>query len=102
MNERADALSTIIVQAVAPEHHPLFRYTGFYFAATGGQGNQAFVGDTFQKLMKEQSAITWTQAARDEDAQGHVWASYYFIGACILFLSWSLVFAAAIATALRR
>jgi hypothetical protein len=69
MNERAEAL-------------------GCYLAATGGKGNQAFVAGVFQKMVREQSCVGWTDAALIEDAQYHSWARTYFIGALVLALVW--------------
>jgi hypothetical protein len=86
MNERADALSAIVQQAIAPGQEPLFRYAGCYMAATGAKGSQGFVAGVFQKMVREQSCVGWTQAALDEDAQCHTWATYYVILAGVLFL----------------
>jgi hypothetical protein len=87
MNERANSLSLIVLQAVAPERDPLFRYAGCYLAATGPKGNQGFVAGVIQKLVREQSSVSWTQAALTEDAQSRTWANYYFLLACLLFLA---------------
>jgi hypothetical protein len=86
MNERADSLSMIVQQAVAPQNDTLLRYAGCYMAATGPKGNQGFVAGVFQKLVKEQSSVTWTQAALTQDAQCRTWASYYFLLALLLFV----------------
>ncbi|HZZ80012.1 MAG TPA: type VI secretion protein IcmF/TssM N-terminal domain-containing protein [Gemmataceae bacterium] len=101
MNERADPLSTIILHAIAPQNHPTFRYTGFYFAATGNKANQAFIADVFQKMLKEQSSVTWTDAAKEENASNLSWANLYFMAACGLFIVWALLLAATIAIARR-
>ena len=77
MNERADAVCDIVLSAMIPEKEPMFRYSGFYFAATGPVGIQGFIAGVFQKLVKEQASVTWTQAAVDEDAESFTWASYY-------------------------
>jgi hypothetical protein len=88
MNERAEALGWIISRAIAPENDSMFRYAGCYLAATGGKGNQAFVAGVFQKMVREQSCVGWTDAALIEDAQYHSWARTYFIGALVLALVW--------------
>jgi IcmF-related N-terminal domain len=88
MNERTDSLALIVQQAIAPERDALFRYSGCYLSATGEKGSQAFVAGVFQKLVKEQSAVSWTQTALAEDSQCHVWASYYFIMALVLLVVW--------------
>jgi IcmF-related N-terminal domain len=77
MNERAESVAGIVQQAIAPENAPLFRYAGFYFAATGAKGAQAFVAGIVQKMVKEQSSVSWTQAALAEDADCHRWAKFY-------------------------
>ena len=74
MNERAVSLELIVHNAIAPEGEPLFRYSGCYMAATGGRGSQAFVAGVFQKLVKEQSGVSWTDAALAEDAESRTWA----------------------------
>jgi hypothetical protein len=91
MNDRADALASIVEHAVASQD--LFRYTGCYLAATGGAGSQAFVAGVFEKLAKEQSSVTWTQAAKQEDIESRRWANYYFMIATVLFLAWCGVLA---------
>lgn len=88
MNERAEALSWIISRAIAPESDSLFRYAGCYLAATGPKGSQGFVAGVFQKLVKEQSCVGWTEAAIVEDTDFHTWAKYYFALAVLLALSW--------------
>jgi hypothetical protein len=101
MNERAEPLSTIILNAIAPQNDATFRYTGFYFAATGNKANQAFIADVIQKMLKEQSSVTWTEAAKQEDAANLSWANIYFMAACGLFIAWALLLAATIAIARR-
>jgi hypothetical protein len=86
MNQRAESLSTIITQAVAPENDSLYRYAGCYLSATGPKGNQAFVAGVFQKMVKEQSCVGWTEAALEEDVQSRTWANYYLILSGVLFL----------------
>jgi hypothetical protein len=99
MNDRADALSSIIEHAIsAPD---LFRYSGCYLAATGGAGSQAFVAGVFEKLAKEQSSVTWTAAAKEEDVQSHLWANYYFMTTVVLFLAWCALLAYGIYKAYR-
>ena len=102
MNERAEALNMILQQAIAPNHGPLFRYAGCYLAATGEKGNQAFVAGVFQKLVKEQSAVSWTEAARAEDGQCHMWANYYFMSALVLLVLWVLLLAGIVSGILVR
>ena len=87
MNDRAASLELIIHHAIAPEGETLFRYSGCYLAATGGKGNQAFTAGVFQKLVKEQSGVSWTEAALAEDAESRTWATYYLILSCVLFVS---------------
>jgi hypothetical protein len=87
MNERAASLELIVHNAIAPENEPLFRYSGCYMAATGGRGSQAFVAGVFQKLVKEQSGVSWTDAALAEDAECRTWATYYLILAFALLVS---------------
>lgn len=100
INDRADALVTIVEHAMlSQEKHP-FRYTGCYLAATGGAGNQAFVSGVFEKLSKEQSSVTWTPAAKEEDAEGHSWANFYFMAAAVLFLGWCALLAYGIYSAM--
>jgi hypothetical protein len=91
MNERADALNVIIQQAIAPGNDSLLRYAGFYLAATGPVGSQAFVTGVFSKMLKEQSCVSWTQAALAEDRQCRTWANYYFMLALVLGLLWVLL-----------
>jgi len=86
MNQRADALGTIVLQAVAPENDSLFRYAGCYLSATGPKGSQGFVAGVFQKMVKEQSCVGWTEAALEEDVQSRVWANYYLLFSGFLFL----------------
>ena len=88
MNERAESLRTIILRAIMPDNEPVFRYTGCYLAATGPKGSQAFVAALIEKMIKEQSAVTWTDHALAEDANNHAWANDYFLAACVLFLAW--------------
>ena len=89
MNERAEPLSSIILQAIAPENESLYRYAGFYLAATGdSKAKQAFVAGIVEKMIREQNAVTWTQAAKAEDAQCRAWAGYYFITAWVLLIVW--------------
>ena len=87
MNERADSLSLILQQAVAPQNGSLLRYSGCYLTATGPRGNQGFVAGVFQKLVKEQSSVSWTQEALAEDAHSHTRGNYYFLLAILLFLA---------------
>jgi hypothetical protein len=77
MNERADPVCDIVLSAMMPENEPMFRYSGFYFAATGAVGVQGFIAGVFQKLVKEQASVTWTQAALDSDAECYASASTY-------------------------
>jgi hypothetical protein len=77
MNERAEAVCDIVLTAVMPEKEEMFRYSGFYFAATGPVGMQGFIAGVFQKLVKEQASVTWTQAALDADENAYATASYY-------------------------
>ncbi len=86
MNERANSLAVIVQQAIAPANAPLFRYSGCYMAATGAKGSQGFVAGVFQKLVKEQSGVSWTEAALAEDAQSRTWANYYLILSVVLFV----------------
>ena len=92
MNDRADAVGSIVRQVIAPESDSLFRYAGFYLAATGAKGKQAFVAGILEKLVREQNAVTWTQAAKAEDGQCRAWANYYFLAAWALFLLWGALF----------
>ena len=77
MNERADPVCDIVLSAMMPENEPMFRYSGFYFAATGAVGVQGFIAGVFQKLVKEQASVTWTQAALDADAECYASANSY-------------------------
>ena len=77
MNERTEAVCDIVLSAVMPEKEEVFRYSGFYFAATGPVGMQGFIAGVFQKLVKEQASVTWTQAALDADEEAYANASYY-------------------------
>jgi hypothetical protein len=40
-------------------------------------GVQGFIAGVFQKLVKEQASVTWTQAALDEDAKYYASANSY-------------------------
>ena len=91
----------IIQQAIAPGQEPLFRYAGCYLAATGEKGSQGFVAGVFQKLLREQSAVSWTQAALYEDGQSHTWANYYFMLALVLLVLWALFLAGLVTGILR-
>jgi len=93
MNERAEALSWIISRAIAPEEDAMFRYSGCYLAATGPKGSQGFIAGVFQKMVKEQSAVGWTDAALHEDAQFHTWAKCYLVLAIVLALAWCALLA---------
>jgi hypothetical protein len=86
MNQRADSLSTIVLEAVGPENDSLYRYAGCYLAATGPKGNQAFVAGVFQKMVKEQSCVGWTEAALAEDSQSRTWANYYLMLSGVMFI----------------
>ncbi|MSU79252.1 MAG: hypothetical protein EXS16_14315 [Gemmataceae bacterium] len=86
MNQRADSLDAIVQQAIAPKNEPLFRFSGCYMAATGNKGSQAFLAGVFQKLVKEQSSVSWTEAALAEDARCQTWAGYYRLLSSALFL----------------
>ena len=77
MNERADAVCDIVMSAMMPENEPMFRYSGLYLAATGAVGVQGFIAGVFQKQVKEQASVTWTQAALDEDAACYASANSY-------------------------
>jgi IcmF-related N-terminal domain len=77
MNDRADAVCDIVLSAMMPENEPMFRYSGFYFGGTGAVGVQGFIAGVFQKLVKEQASVTWTQAALDEDAKYYASANSY-------------------------
>ena len=77
MSERADAVCDIVLPAMMPENQPMLRYSGFYFAGTGPAGNLGFVAGIFQKLVKEQASVTWTQAALDADAECYTLADSY-------------------------
>ncbi len=77
LNERTEAVCDIVMSSIMPENAPMFRYSGFYFAATGAVGVQGFVGGVLQKMVKEQASVTWTQAALDADAESHKLAGTY-------------------------
>ncbi|MBM3994731.1 MAG: hypothetical protein FJ303_11345 [Planctomycetes bacterium] len=85
MNRRCDALNVIVEQAIGPMHDPLFRYSGCYFAATGSEGQQAFIAGVLQKLVREQSSVAWTQAALDADSQCYLWSNLYFVLSIVFF-----------------
>jgi IcmF-related N-terminal domain len=93
MNARTESVCAIVQQAIAPAHDALFRYAGCYLAATGGKGSQGFVAGVFQKLVKEQSSVSWTQTALAEDAQCLTWATYYLAAAGVLAVLWCLLLA---------
>jgi hypothetical protein len=92
MNERAEAVCDIVLSAMMPENEPMFRYSGFYLAATGATGVQGFIAGVFQKQVKEQASVTWTQAALDQDAANYAMANsyatttYVLVGVLILIL----------------
>jgi hypothetical protein len=93
MNARAESVCAILQQAIAPENDTLFHYSGCYLAATGGKESQAFVAGVFQKLVKEQSSVSWTEAALAEDAQCQTWATYYLAAAGVLAVLWCVLLA---------
>ena len=77
MNERAEAVSDIVLSSMMPDNEPMFRYSGFYLAATGATGMQGFIAGVFQKQVKEQASVTWTEAALERDAQAYSSANTY-------------------------
>jgi hypothetical protein len=77
MNERRDAVCDIVVSAMMPDDEPMFRYSGFYLAATGATGLQGFIAGVFQKQVKEQASVTWTEAALETDANAYASANTY-------------------------
>ena len=77
MSERVDAVCDIVLPAMMPENQPMLRYSGFYFAGTGAVGSRGFIAGIFQKLVKEQASVTWTQAALDADAECYALAASY-------------------------
>jgi hypothetical protein len=87
MNERAEALSWIVSRAIAPDNDALFRYSGCYLAGTGPKGGQGFVAGVFQKMVREQSSVGWTEVALAEDAQMHTWSKYYLVLSIVLLLA---------------
>lgn len=91
MNARADSLVAILQQAVAPTNDTLLRYAGCYLSATGPKGSQAFVAGVLQKLVKEQSSVSWTENALQEDAQSRTWATYYMAASFVLAVLWVLL-----------
>lgn len=92
LNERADAVCDIVMSAMMPENEPMFRYSGFYIAATGAVGVQGFIAGVFQKLVKEQASVTWTQAALDADAESQQLAGSYATATyVILFLMMAMI-----------
>lgn len=93
MNERAEPVCDIVMSAMMPENEPMFRYSGFYFAATGAVGVQGFIAGVFQKLVKEQSSVTWTQTALDADDECYATASTYATTFYVLLLLLGLVVA---------
>jgi IcmF-related N-terminal domain len=93
MNERADAACDIVLSAMMPENEPMFRYSGFYLAATGAVGIQGFIAGIFQKLVKEQASVTWTQAALDADAACYASANSYATATYALLVSLGVVLA---------
>ncbi len=93
MNERADAVCDIVISAMMPENEPMFRYSGFYFAGTGAVGVQGFIAGVFQKLVKEQASVTWTQAALDADAKCYASANSYATATYVLLVVLGIVVA---------
>jgi hypothetical protein len=93
MHNRAPSLVAIVQQAIAPPQDSLFRYSGCYLAATGPKGSQAFAAGVFQKLVKEQSSVSWTARAVAADAESRKWATYYLAGAAVLAVLWALLLA---------
>ncbi len=86
LNERADAVCDIVTSAMMPEREPMFRYSGFYIAATGAVGVQGFIAGVFQKLVKEQASVTWTQSALDADAEAYQLAGSYATATYLLLM----------------
>ncbi|MSU76678.1 MAG: hypothetical protein EXS16_01150 [Gemmataceae bacterium] len=86
LNERADAVCDIVTSAMMPERESMFRYSGFYIAATGAVGVQGFIAGVFQKLVKEQASVTWTQSALDADAEAYQLAGSYATATYLLLL----------------
>jgi hypothetical protein len=88
MSGRSTSLTTIVKQAIAPDNDAAMRYAGCYLAATGAKGSQGFVGGVMQRLIDEQSAVSWTDRARADDADSHTWGWYYTLFAAVLVIGW--------------
>jgi IcmF-related N-terminal domain len=93
MNERSPAVCDIVLSAMMPENEPMFRYSGFYLAATGAVGLQGFIAGVFQKQVKEQASVTWTEAALEDDANAYASANSYATVTYVLLALMALLLA---------
>jgi hypothetical protein len=78
-------LSTVIQDVIANADDVPFWFGGFYVAGTGGKSQQAFVQGVFDKVLKLESSVSWTDDALRNDAWYRRWTSIGY-GAIIVLV----------------
>src|SRR5262245_50195918 len=73
MRARKKNLGRILTHGIAKEGPAPLLYGGCYLAATGADKDrsQAFVAGVFKRLLENQSYVTWTDEALNEDRRYH-------------------------------
>jgi hypothetical protein len=82
MRKRAPQLGRILVRGLATAQEGPSLFGGGYLAATGRDADreQAFVAGVLNRLIQEQTYVSWTEETLAEDATYQRWAFYGILG----------------------
>lgn len=85
IRERRKRLGRVVSRAATFDTSGPLLYGGCYLSGTGRDSarEQAFVAGVFQRLIREQSAVQWTEEGTREEADYERWTRYGYAGLAI-------------------
>jgi hypothetical protein len=87
MRDRKKRLARIVTRAAILEDKGPVLYGGCYIGGTGREAReQAFVPGVFQRLIVDQSSVSWTENALADDANYHRLTRLGYVGLTFLVL----------------